>query len=283
MVNKYLVGICISLVLLLSSLSNAYATERRMAINYIGTATAVPGQVPDTLNVGNNGNGLLDANCFTAEIRDLASGEVLGTGVDCLSEIGAGADTPTGSGVQLVGTTVFNLPEGRLVIQGLTTVQPVNWPTANADVVFTHITGANSPNNAVLTGTGDFASTGIYSNATATARLSGQVDLSRLGDGVITFDCIFVVDVNLNGAGDSVTGSRYDATQGEVFWERGEFSLFNVYRDDVLQGTNDGNSFYQANLIGGTVYRYEVRAQTSDGEVVLGEVTLPGTELRNID
>lgn len=283
MISKYWIEFCVSVVLVFASVTTAFATEARMVINYIGTATAEPRQVPDTLNVGPNNNGLLDANCFTAEIRDLASGDILGTGVDCLSEIAAGGDTPSGSGVQLVGTTIFNLAEGRLVFQGLTTVQPVNWPTSNADVVFTHTTGANSPNNAVLTGDGEFASTGIYSNATAQARLSGQVDLSQLGDGVITFDCIFVLDIDLNNGDDSVTGSRYDATQGEVFWDRGEFSLFNIYRDDVLQATNDGNSFYQPTLIDGIEYRYEVRAQTADGEVSLGEVTLPGSEARNIN
>jgi len=283
MIKKYGIEFCVSVVLVFASVTSAFATETRMVINYIGTATAEPGVVPDTLNVGPNNNGLLDANCFTAEIRDLASGDVLGTGVDCLSEIAVGSDTLTGTGVQLVGTTIFNLPEGRLVFQGLTSVQPVNWPTENADVVFTHFTAANSPNNAVLTGTGDFASTGIYSNATAQARLSGQVDLSRLEEGVITFDCIFVLNIDLNDAADSVTGSRYDSTQGEVFWDREEFTVFNIYRDNVLQATNDGNSFYQANLIFGVEYFYEVRAQTADGEVSLGEVTLPGTPIRDID
>jgi len=270
-------------VLLFVSVSTALAEERRMALNFKGTATAEPMEVPDTLNVGANNNGLLAANCFTAEVFDLASGEFLGTAVDCLSEIAAGGDTESGSGVQVVGTTIFNLEEGRLVFQGLTSVQPINWPTQNDDVVFTHITGANSPDNAIITGTGDLASTGVFSNATVRARLSGQVDLSRVEEGVITFDCIFVLDIDLNNADDSVTGSRYDATQGEVFWERGEFTTYNIYRDGVLQATNDGNSFYQSTLIDGTEYLYEVRAQTPDGEVSLGEVKLPGSAALNLN
>lgn len=256
--------------------TTTHAASELMTINYKGTGTAVPKVVPDTLGVGPNANGLLDANCFEAEIFDLKSGELLGTAEDCLSEIAVGPDTASGSGVQLVGTTVFNLDDGRLVVQGLTSVQAVNWPTENSNVVFTHITGANSPNDAVLRGEGEFGSTGAYANASARVRLSGQVDLSQLADGQITFDCIFVVDVDTNMGG--LTGQRYDASQGEIFWERNAaYNEYAVYRDGELVTTNDGTSYYDSALVSGESYRYEVEAIIEDGRVSIGGITIPAT------
>ena len=37
---------------------------------------------------------------------------------------------------------------------------------------------------------------GRYQNATGSVRLSGAVNLSELGDGVITFDCLFVINLD---------------------------------------------------------------------------------------
>ena len=260
--------------LAMATATTTHAASELMTINYKGTGVAVPKVVPDTLGVGPNANGLLDANCFEADIFDLKSGELLGTAEDCLSEIAAGPDTASGSGVQLVGTTVFNLEDGRLVVQGLTSVQAVNWPTENNNVVFTHITGANSPNDAVLRGEGEFGSTGAYANASARVRLSGQVDLSQLDDGQITFDCIFVVDVDTNMEG--LTGQRYDASQGEIFWARNAaFNEYAVYRDGELIATNDGTSYYDSVLVSGVSYRYEVEAITEDGPVSIGGITIP--------
>ena len=263
------IGASCLISLTIATATTTHAATERMTINYKGTGIAVPNVVPDTLGVGPNANGLLDANCFVADIFDLKSGELLGTAEDCLSEIAAGPDTESGSGVQLVGTTVFNLDDGRLVVQGLTSVQAVNWPTENSDVVFTHITGANSPNNAVLRGEGEFGSTGIYANASARVRLSGQVDLSQLGEGQITFDCIFVVDVDTNM--DGLTGQRYDASQGEIFWSRNAaFNEYEIFRDGELVATNDGTSFYDSVLESGVSYLYEVEAITEEGRVSIG-------------
>lgn len=280
--SKYMLTLTTLSVPFLLSLSivtatSAHAASQRMVINYKGTGTAIPKVVPDTLSVGSNANGLLDANCFEADIFDLQSGELLGTAEDCLSEIAAGPDTDSGSGVQLVGTTVFNLEGGRLVVQGLTSVQAVNWPTENSDVVFTHITGANSPNDAALRGEGEFTSTGAYANASARVRLSGQVDLSQLSSGQITFDCIFVVDVDMAGL-TGLTGERYDATQGEVFWERNPaFSEYEIFRDGELIANNEGTSFYDPTLESGVSYRYNVEAVTEDGRVSIGSITIPST------
>ncbi len=268
------IGASCFISLTIAAATTTHAASERMTINYKGTGIAVPAVVPDTLGVGPNANGLIDANCFEADIFDLKSGALLGTAEDCLSEIAVGPDTDSGSGVQLVGTTVFNLHDGRLVVQGLTSVQAVNWPTENSDVVFTHITGANSPNDAVLLGEGRFSSTGAYANASARVRLSGQVDLSQLADGQITFDCIFVVDVDTNV--NSLTGRRYDASQGEIFWARNSaFHEYAIYRDGELVATNDGTSYYDPFLESGVSYHYEVEAITEDGRVDIGGITIP--------
>ena len=271
-----------ALPLLAAGATDALAAER-MVLNFRGGDVAEPLEVPDTFGVGDSANGLLASNCFTADVFDLASGERLGTAEDCISEIAVGGSTASGSGVQVVGTTIFELDgRGRLVIQGMTSVQPVNWPTTNGSVRFTHVTGANSPDDAVIDGDGVFANTGDFVGAEARVRLSGQVDLARIEEGRITFDCIFVVDVTgAAGAGEGgssggVTGRRYDATQGEIFWDQGPYSTFAVYRDGALQATLDGASYYQSSLVDGVEYRYEVRAVTSEGERSLGEVTVPG-------
>lgn len=171
--------------------------EQRLTLNFKGTGNAVRKQVPDNTGMQLSPSGMLRADCFSADVFDLKTGQKLGTAQDCLSIIAAD-DAPSGSGLQVVGTTVFNLPKGKLVVQGLTSVQPVNWPTSNKDgIEFTHITGANSPSNAVLSGTGEFSSTGRFENVEATSRLSGLVNMSRIGQGEITFDCIFVVDLRM--------------------------------------------------------------------------------------
>ena len=56
----------------------------------------------------------------------------------------------------------------------------------------THITGAASPDNAVISGTRQFA------GAEGTVRLSGMVDMSAFGGNPgdpIGFDCLFFVDL----------------------------------------------------------------------------------------
>ena len=269
------------LPLLLGAAPSAFSGER-LALNFRGTGTAEPRQVPDTLGIGSGG--MLDANCFSADVYDLASGRRLGTVEDCLTEVSMGSAAPSGSGVQVVGTTIFELERGwltgRLVIQGMTSVQPVNWPTENGDVTFTHVTGANASMNAVVDGDGGFANTGDFAGRSATVRLSGQVDLSKASQGEITFDCVFVVDVldAEEGDGDGATGQRYDSTQGEVFWNRQGYVTFSIYRDGVLQKTREGNSHYQSNLVDGVSYAYEVRAVTEDGgEKLIGDVVLPGS------
>ena len=37
--------------------------------------------------------------------------------------------------------------------------------------------------------------TGKYQDVTGNTRLSGAVDMSKMGEGVVTFDCIFVINL----------------------------------------------------------------------------------------
>lgn len=123
--------------------------------------------------------------CFTVDLVDLATGEVIGDATDCLADIeGDGVE-----GMQLTGTTTFNFPDGTLVSRGRTTVQPV----LDGSVDFTHITGAvpADGDESVLSGTG------VFEGASGEVRLSGAVNLSKLdSDTEITFDCVFVISVS---------------------------------------------------------------------------------------
>jgi hypothetical protein len=144
-----------------------------------GTGEGVVQPIPQT------DGGSTEGLCFSVDMVDLASGNVIGDATDCLSDIVPDA----GGGMALTGTTTFNFPGGTLVSRGRTTVQPV----LDGSVDFTHITGAvpEDGDNSVLSGTGRF------DRATGTVRLSGAVNLSELdSDGKITFDCVFVISVD---------------------------------------------------------------------------------------
>ena len=71
---------------------------------------------------------------------------------------------------------------------GRTTVQPVEDPSHGP----THITGEVASGDNIITD----LSTGRFKNATGNTRLSGNVDLSLFGNGIITFDCLYVVDID---------------------------------------------------------------------------------------
>lgn len=164
--------------------ANDIGAGNHLVFNLIGTGAMYEGLVPDI-----DGDGLDDpAICFDVDLVDMQTQRTAGTATDCLSNV-----TPTGSGVALVGTTYFNLPQGELVVRGNTTVQPVFHPTVTTSgVSMTHITGAAAPGNAVISGTRQFA------GAVGTVRLSGLVDMTNFAGNVgdpITFDCLFVVNL----------------------------------------------------------------------------------------
>jgi hypothetical protein len=152
----------------------------------------------DTLevrNIDSDGDGVADiigAECYDVPLFNPATGKQIGQASDCLSSLNIvnddGGAPPLGFNIALTGTTFFHLPGGTFVTQGLTTVRPVLQPTTRDGIVFTHITGANG-DGGVQYGTRRFR------KASGKVRLSGQVDMAKLvTDGVIYFDCIFVVD-----------------------------------------------------------------------------------------
>ena len=159
------------------SMGNSGLPGNATVLRLVGTAVAYDGFVPDI-----DGDGIADsALCFDVDLYD-ASGNKIGTATDCLSKI-----MSVGDGLALVGTTIFNLPNGTFMTRGYTTVQPI---TTTMPTPATHTTGAipMNGNNGVLQGSG------AYKNFQAQARLSGAVNLSKLGsDGQITFDCLFAI------------------------------------------------------------------------------------------
>ena len=83
-------------------------------------------------------------------------------------------------------------------------------------------------------------------------------------------DAIDLSLFELSGGGDgggSLSTSRYDARQGEIFWDKGNDIQFNVYRDEILQTSSpiDGSSFYQNDLQSGREYLYDVVAVDISG------------------
>ncbi|OLQ77686.1 hypothetical protein BIT28_04905 [Photobacterium proteolyticum] len=160
-------------------------SKQRLALNLVGKGDMYEMSVPDI-----DGDEQPDpAFCFDVDLKEIATGDLVGTATDCLSNI---EDGPNG-GIQLVGTTFFKFPNGTIVTRGNTTVQPVNKPIVTPEgEEITHITGASSDENAVIKTSGDFA---WYRG---TVRLSGMVNLTDFGGGVgdpIFFDCLFVLNL----------------------------------------------------------------------------------------
>lgn len=184
MYKKTVAGCILALLLGVATGAQANGGGRHLVLNLVGTGAMYEDIVPDI-----DGDGSDDpAICFDVDLVNMKNRQTVGTATDCLSNV-----TPTGTGIALVGTTYFNLPQGELIVRGNTTVQPVLHPTVTpAGQTMTHITGAASPDNAVLSGTRRFA------GAEGTVRLSGMVDMSGFGGEVgdpISFDCLFVVDL----------------------------------------------------------------------------------------
>lgn len=158
---------------------------KHLVLNLVGTGAMYQNLVPDV-----NGDGADDlAMCFNLDLVDRRTNQIIGKGTDCLAMV-----TPTGTGVAAVGTTYFHLPGGTLITRGKTTAQPVLHPTVTPrGLTVTHITGASSNHNSVIGGTGRFA------GASGIVRLSGMVSMANFTGNIgdpISFDCIFVVDLN---------------------------------------------------------------------------------------
>jgi hypothetical protein len=149
---------------------------KNFVVNLQGTAVAVPRNFDD-----------VDYLCFDVDLVNPATGQIIGPATDCLD---LASILPIGDdgGFGINNLTFFGLPGGTVASLSRTTIQPVE------DAIHgpTHITGEVSSGDNILT----HLSTGRFEYATGNTRLSGQVDMSLFGDLIITFDCIFVVNVN---------------------------------------------------------------------------------------
>jgi hypothetical protein len=117
------------------------------------------------------------------DVINVITGRVVGTGVDCLSDVVMGED----GSMHLFGTTFFTLAAGEIVTQGHITVQPALRPAVTREgLVATHITGAASDaEDTVVSGTNTFK------NLAANVRLQGMIDSSSLDEGILRFSCYF--------------------------------------------------------------------------------------------
>eukprot|EP00483_Globobulimina_turgida_P002567 UN02571 len=130
----------------------------------------------------------LDATCWELDILHMESEEIIGTAIDCGS-----THNPTteldGPGFTSIGTTTFDIGNGNTITsRGIVTIQPSDPDTT---IGFTHITGSVPDDNAnsILLGQG------IFGNSEGTVRLSGAIAINPDTPGFLTFNCIFVLDL----------------------------------------------------------------------------------------
>ena len=158
---------------------------KHMVLNLFGTGSMYEQTVPDI-----DGDGKDEpAMCFNLGLIDADTNKSVGAGTDCFAQV-----KTVDKGVAMVTTTYFHLPSGTFIVRLNTSAQPLLFPTVTPrGVTMTHITGAAAKQNPIIGGTGRFA------RETGTARLSGIVDMSnfsmKVGD-PITFDCLFVIDLD---------------------------------------------------------------------------------------
>ena len=175
----------ILVTLLSASSANAGGFRKNIVVVLGGTGTGYDGSerfeqfglTPDPMGV----------TCFDMDLIDARTGWVIGSGADCLSNMGGDG----AFGISLTATTFFHFPGGNLVSQGQVTVQPILTNPDGIPPQFTHVTGAApipGTNNVIY---GDRR----FRNAKGQVRLSGLVNLSQFTSGIIDFDCVFIIDL----------------------------------------------------------------------------------------
>ena len=174
-----LISILAALIGLLAiACSTGAEASSPFVVEVVGTAT---GEVRTI-----NGS---EQTCFDVNMINPGTGLSIGTATDCLD---MATITPIGEseGFIVVNTTFFNFEDGTIVSRSETTVQPASDPLPTSGA--THITGELASGNNILSEMG----TERFKGATGSTRLSGAVDMSKFADGVVTFACIFVINVN---------------------------------------------------------------------------------------
>lgn len=141
------------------------------------------GESTGFLRTLNTDQGPVDAMCFEVDLIDVASGRVIGRGFDCLYNI-----QQDGSGLTVTDIAIFEFEGGKIISRGHVGVQPTSLPFPGVS----HLTGSlPAPgSNSIL------HASGVYAGATGRVRLSGAVDMSRLSEGVMQFDCLFVIELD---------------------------------------------------------------------------------------
>ena len=152
------------------------ATPRNIVVALKGTAVGEMQRLETP-------SGPVDALCFEVDMIDVNTGEVVGRGVDCLTNV-----TPNGAGLSLIDYPIFEFPYGTIIAESPVSVRPVEVPFPDV----THLTGSfpafAGENNIVF-------ANGRFEGRTGSVRMSGGVDMSQLETlGQITFNCIFVID-----------------------------------------------------------------------------------------
>ena len=82
------------------------------------------------------------------------------------------------------------LPGGAFASTGMTSVRPFFSGVGDADGEFTHMTGSVPASDNIVAGTGQFQASG-------SVRVSGVVNMSQFGAGIIAFNCLWLVDVEI--------------------------------------------------------------------------------------
>ena len=154
------------------------ATGKQIAVELAGTATGEMRTINGT-----------EMTCFDVNMINPGTGLSIGTATDCLDMASV---TPIGEsdGFTVVNTTFFNFEDGTIVSRSDTTIQPASDPLPSSGA--THITGEIASGNNILSDMGS----GSFKGVTGSTRLSGAVDMSKMGEGVVTFACIFVINLS---------------------------------------------------------------------------------------
>lgn len=170
-----------------------------LVLQFLGTATGVSWDglsddvVTEIMDLDDSGKmdveDLEGFACFELDLVDPSSGVSVGTAVDCL------APSPQTNGVIVEAFSFFMLPGGSFVSNGMTSVSPFFPGIGDAGGAFTHMTGSLPTKNNIIGATGQFKDKG-------TTRVSGAVDLSRFGEGIVAFNCLWVVVVELDDDDD---------------------------------------------------------------------------------
>jgi hypothetical protein len=161
--------------------------NKTMALRFIGDGKFLPieerpileGLDPEIQDV------ILDPDtlCYEVPLERLGNGKIIGTGLDCLSDIQA--DEETGA-ITLTDVTVFNIKKKVLVSVSDVTIHP-NLTDDTENV--THITGSFPDEDNIVYGTKKF------DDASGSVRLSGGVNMNEFPEKIV-FDCIFVINFN---------------------------------------------------------------------------------------